>query len=66
MAPSKRLNISQRDEVLMVNRGLLDKSNLVYAILASKKLSYPLGRSRVAYVGTTSAGNRACCEQRRR
>jgi hypothetical protein len=56
MAPSKRLHIAQRDEVLMVNRGLLDKDHLVYVILASKKLVYDLGRSRVAYVGTTSAG----------
>lgn len=56
MAPSKRLHIAQRDEVLTVTRALRDPTNLVYVVLASKKLRYPEGKSRVAYVGTTGAG----------
>ena len=34
----------------------IGKNKLVYAILADKRVSYPSGRSRVVYIGTTKKG----------
>lgn len=39
-----------------VTRVSIGDDRLVYAMVADKKLSYPRGRSRVAYIGTTKNG----------
>lgn len=39
-----------------VTKVSIGKDKLVYAILADKKVSYPTGRSRVVYLGTTKKG----------
>lgn len=41
---------------MRVTRVAVGKAKLVYLIVADKKLSYPEGRSKIAYVGTTKNG----------
>jgi hypothetical protein len=40
----------------VVTRVSVGDDRLVYAMVADKKLKYPAGRSRVAYIGTTKKG----------
>ena len=46
----------KRNPALTATRVSIGKSKLVYALVCDKKLDYPLGRSRVAYIGTTERG----------
>jgi hypothetical protein len=43
-------------DALWASRLFLRDEKLVYVILANKKLHYPQGRSRIAYIGTTKNG----------
>lgn len=45
-----------RDPAMEVTRTAIAKQKLVYVIVADKKIKYPNGRSRIAYVGTTRKG----------
>jgi len=55
--PRRRLRLSlKRDEALMATRVSIGRQKLVYLLVADKKLRYPSGKSRVAYVGTTKKG----------
>ena len=57
MAKKRRSSISLRRKVAMeVTRISVGDERLVYAMVADKKLVYPSGRSRVAYIGTTKNG----------
>lgn len=54
---AKKLRISLRKKpALHVTREAIRKKKVVYVILANKKLRYPYGKSRVAYIGTTKKG----------
>jgi hypothetical protein len=46
----------KRDSALSAKQVLSDKEKLVYILVADKKLKYPSGRSRIAYIGTTKKG----------
>jgi hypothetical protein len=53
----KRLRISlKRSPALEVDRVSIGHLKLVYVICADKKVKYPKGRSRIAYIGTTQNG----------
>jgi predicted GIY-YIG superfamily endonuclease len=53
----RRINVSLRRQYAMhVTRVALKDEKLVYVIVANKKLRYPGGRSRIAYIGTTKNG----------
>lgn len=53
----RRLRLSlKRDEALRATRVSVGKNKLVYVLLADKKLRYPKGKTRVAYIGTTKKG----------
>jgi hypothetical protein len=53
----RRLQVRvSRDPVMRVERQSIAARKLVYVILADKRLSYPSGRSRIVYVGTTKRG----------
>ena len=55
--PKRKLHISLNRRLAMhVTKVSVGKNKLVYAILADKKVSYPSGRSRVVYIGTTKKG----------
>lgn len=55
--PKKRVKPKLRPgEALRATRVFLNDSKLVYVILADKKLNYPNGKSRIAYIGTTKNG----------
>lgn len=57
MAKKRRSPISlQRRAAMTVSRISIGHDRLVYAMIADKKLTYPNGRSRVAYIGTTKRG----------
>lgn len=43
-------------DALRATRVFLKDAKLVYVILADKKLKYPKGKSRIAYIGTTKKG----------
>jgi hypothetical protein len=59
MAAERRLSVSLRNGyALEATRQSVGRNKLVYAIVADKKLEYPKGRSRVAYIGTTRKGVR--------
>ena len=45
-----------RDHAMEATRVTLDKSKLVYVLIADKKLKYENGKSRIAYIGTTKKG----------
>jgi hypothetical protein len=54
----KRATISLKREVAMVaRRVLVDHEKLVYVLVADKKITYELGRSRIVYIGTTKKGS---------
>ena len=53
----KRLTVSlKRNEALRATTVGVGKTKLVYILVADKKLRYAEGRSRIAYIGTTSRG----------
>jgi hypothetical protein len=53
----RRLSLSlKRDEALRATRVSAGKSKLVYVLIADKRLKYPNGKSRIAYIGTTKKG----------
>jgi len=53
----RRLSLSlKRDEALRATRVSIGRSRLVYVLVADKRLEYPNGRSRIAYIGTTKKG----------
>jgi hypothetical protein len=43
-------------DALRATRVFVKDAKLVYIILADKKLKYPKGKSRIAYIGTTKKG----------
>ncbi len=56
---ARRLNVKLNRKVAMtVTRVSISGNKLVYVIQAQKKLRYPWGHSRVAYIGTTKNGMR--------
>ena len=53
----RRLKLSlKRDEALRATRVSIGKNRLVYVLVADKRLKYAKGKSRIAYVGTTTKG----------
>lgn len=53
----KKLTLSvHRTPIMTVTRSGIDKSRLVYFILANRTLKYKYGDSRIAYIGTTKNG----------
>jgi hypothetical protein len=53
----RRIKLSlNRDHAMHATRVSIGKSKLVYVLVADKKLTYPGGKSRIAYIGTTSKG----------
>lgn len=57
MAEKRRLRLALKREVaLRATRVTIGKNKLVYILVADRRLRYPKGRSRVAYIGTTSRG----------
>ena len=53
----RRLSLSlKRDEALRTSRVTIGRSKLVYVLIADKRLRYPIGKSRIAYIGTTKKG----------
>jgi hypothetical protein len=53
----RRLQLSlKREEALRATRVTIGKNKLVYVLIADKRLRYPGGRSRIAYIGTTKRG----------
>jgi hypothetical protein len=52
-----RLRVSlKRQPAMTVTRIAIHHDRLVYVICADRKLKYPLGRSPIAYIGTTQNG----------
>lgn len=59
MANDRRIAIALKHEIAMeATRVSIGKRKLVYVLCADKRLKYPKGRSRIAYVGTTKRGIR--------
>jgi len=57
MPAKRRSPISLKKNVaIMVTRISIGDKRLAYAKVADKKLTYPRGRTRVAYIGTTQNG----------
>lgn len=57
MPNNRRISIAlKRDCALHATRVSVGKSKLVYILVTDKRLKYPNGRSRIAYVGTTKRG----------
>lgn len=55
----KRLKIKwQRTPAIVINRTAFRDNKLVYVARTNKTNRYPLGRSRIAYIGTTKKGAR--------
>jgi len=55
----KRLKVKwQRTPAIVINRTAFRDNKLVYVARANKRTRYPLGRSRIAYIGTTKKGAR--------
>lgn len=55
----KRLKVKwQRKPAIIINRTAFHDNKLVYVARTNKKIRYPLGRSRIAYIGTTKKGAR--------
>lgn len=54
---TRRLSVKlRRQDAMRVTRVAVGSAKLVYVIVADKKLAYPNGRSRIAYIGTTKNG----------
>jgi hypothetical protein len=59
MPNSRRINVTlKRDRALHATRVSIGKAKLVYILVTDKRLKYPNGKSRVAYIGTTKRGIR--------
>jgi hypothetical protein len=59
MPSSRRLTVVlKRDSALQATRVSIGKSKLVYILVTDKRLQYPNGKSRIAYIGTTKRGLR--------
>ena len=57
MANSKKLTIkTSKRSAITITRSAIKADHLVYVAVANKKLKYPHGGSRIAYIGTTKAG----------
>jgi len=55
----KRLKIKlQRNPAVVINRTAFRDDKIVYVARTNKKNQYPLGKSRIAYIGTTKKGAR--------
>jgi len=55
----KRLSLKyRRTPAIVINRIAFKDRKLVYVARANKKIKYPLGRSCIAYIGTTKKGAR--------
>lgn len=55
----KKLSVKyRRPAAIIINRIAFRDKKLVYVASANKKLRYPWGRSRIAYIGTTKKGVR--------
>jgi hypothetical protein len=55
----KRLKVKwQRTPAILINRTAFRDDKLVYIARTNKGNRYPLGRSRIAYIGTTKKGAR--------
>src|SRR5712691_11347740 len=55
----RRLSVSLNAQPAMtVTRTSVASARLVYLIVLSKRIKYPFGRSRIAYIGTTRQGVR--------
>lgn len=55
----KRLKVKwQRTPAIVINRTAFRDNKVVYVARTNKKARYPLGRSRIAYIGTTKKGAR--------
>ncbi len=53
----RRLTVSlKRDPAIIASRVALGNEKLVYVLVADKRLRYPKGKSRIAYIGTTQNG----------
>lgn len=53
----RRLSVSlKRHEAIHATRVSVGNNKLVYVLVADKKLKYPNGKSRIAYIGTTKNG----------
>ena len=53
----KRIKLSlKRDHAIAATRVSIGKAKLVYVLIADKRLRYPTGQSRIAYIGTTKKG----------
>jgi hypothetical protein len=54
----RRLKLSlKRDHAMHATRVSIGGMKLVYVLIADKRLRYRLGRSRIAYIGTTEKGS---------
>lgn len=54
----RRIKLSlHRGHALELTRVSVGKAKLVYALITDKKIKYDLGKSRIAYIGTTEKGN---------
>jgi hypothetical protein len=54
---ARRLSVKlYRDEAIYVTRITATVERIVYVFVCDKKLQYPKGRSRIAYIGTTKNG----------
>ena len=52
-----RLHVSlKRDSAMSVTSVAIGSNKLVYVLVCDKKLKYPQGKSRIAYIGTTKNG----------
>ena len=54
--PKKLLLKSYKEPAIVIYRGAFKNTKLVYLARANKKIRYPWGQSRIAYIGTTKKG----------
>lgn len=53
----RRLTVSLKRRVaLSASRVTIGKDKLVYVLICDKKIRYPFGKSKIAYIGTTEKG----------
>jgi len=56
--PKKLLLKYRKQPAIVINRVAFKDTKLVYLARANKKIRYPWGQSRIAYIGTTKKGAR--------
>jgi hypothetical protein len=56
--PKKLVVKYHKQPAVVINRIAFKATKLVYVARANKKIKYPLGGSRIAYIGTTKKGAR--------